>query len=108
MARSFIQEPNTAPAAPQSCFHGSCGNSLPGALLDQRLEAVDEFLLVGGGELRVFDVRVILLVLEAVDDHFKRLVILVLALLDAHDDVAVHLDEAAVAIPGEALVLAWP
>ena len=78
---------------------------LAGALLDQRLETGDEFLLVGGGELRVFDVRVILLVLEAVDDHFKRLVILVLALLDAHDDVAIHLDEAAVAIPGEALVL---
>ena len=43
--------------------------------------------------------------LEAVDDDFERLVIFVRALLHAHDDVAIHLDEAAVAVPGEALVL---
>ncbi len=37
---------------------------LAGALFDQRLEPGDEFLLVGSGELGVFDVRVILLMLE--------------------------------------------
>ncbi len=29
MARLFIQEPNTAPMAPQSCSCGSCGKGLP-------------------------------------------------------------------------------
>ena len=53
----------------------------------------------------VHDVLVILLVLEVVDDGFERLVIFAFALLHAEDDVAIHLDEAAVAIPGEALVL---
>jgi len=75
------------------------------AFLDERLEARHEFLLVIGGELGVLDVRVIFLVLVAVDDRFKRLVILVFALLHAQDDVAIHLDEAAVAIPREAGVL---
>ena len=47
----------------------------------------------------------ILLVLELVDDDFERLVVFAFALLHAEDDVAIHLDEAAVAVPGEALVL---
>ena len=29
MARAFIQEPNTAPMAPQSCSCGSCGKGRP-------------------------------------------------------------------------------
>ena len=78
---------------------------LAGAFLDQGLEAHDEFLLVIGGELGVFDVRVILLVLEGVNDGFERFVIFAFALLHAEDDVAVHLDEAAVAIPREAGIL---
>ncbi len=41
---------------------------LAGALLDQRLEALDEFLLIVGGQLGVLDVLVISLVLELVDD----------------------------------------
>ena len=44
--------------------------------------------------------------LELLDHDLKRLVMLAGALLHAHDDVAVHLDEAAVAIVGEALVAA--
>jgi hypothetical protein len=42
--------------------------------------------------------------LKLVDDGLERLVILAFALLHAEHDVAVHLDEAAVAVPGEALV----
>ena len=39
------------------------------------------------------------------DGRFKRVVVFALALLHSHDHVAVHLDETAVAIPGEALVV---
>ena len=40
--------------------------------------------------------------LQLFDDHFERLVILIGTLLHAEDDVAVHLDEAAIAVPREA------
>ena len=73
-----------------------------GTFLDEGLEALDELLLVGGGERGVFDVAVVLLVLEFFDDRLERLVVFAFALLHAEDDVAVHLDEAAVAIPSEA------
>ena len=59
-----------------SCFHGSLGKFLAGALLDQRLEPRDQFLQVGHGQLGVLDVRLILFVLVAVDDRFKRFVVL--------------------------------
>jgi hypothetical protein len=81
------------------------GNTWPGALLDEGLEALDELLLVVGRQLGVLDVVVVLLVLEGLDHGLERLVVLALLLLHAEDDVAVHLDEAAVAVPGEALVL---
>ena len=74
-------------------------------LLDQGLETRDEFLLVGGGQLRVFNIRVILLMLESVDDDFKRLMVLVPGLLHSHDDIAIHLHETTIAVPGEAFVL---
>ena len=45
-------------------------------------------------------------VLEFVNDDFKRFMIFAGALLHAHDHVAVHLDEPAVAIPGETLIVA--
>ena len=75
---------------------------LADALLHQRLEAAHELLQVFDRELRVLDVLVIPLVLQLLDDHLERLVVLVGALLHAEDDVAVHLDEAAVAVPREA------
>jgi hypothetical protein len=65
----------------------------------------DEFLLVLGGELRSPRCPVVFLVLEALDDGLERLVVFAFALLHAEHDVAIHLDEAAVAVPGEALVL---
>jgi hypothetical protein len=48
---------------------------------------------------------VVLLVLEFFDDGLERLMVLAFALLHAEHDVAVHLDEAAVAVPGEAGVV---
>ena len=43
--------------------------------------------------------------LEGFDFDFERLVVLTLCLLHSEHDIAIHLDEAAVAIPREALVL---
>ena len=43
---------------------------------------------------------------QGFDDRFKRLVVFAGFFLHAHDHVAVHLDEAAVAIPGEAGIVA--
>ena len=78
---------------------------LAGALLDERLEADDELLEILDRELGVLDVLVVALVLELLDDHLERLVILVRPLLHAEHDVAVHLHEAAVAVPREARVV---
>src|SRR5690606_20556070 len=44
---------------------GAVREALAGALLDERLEALDEFLLVVGGQVAVDDVLVVLLMLEA-------------------------------------------
>ena len=41
---------------------------------------------------------------EFFDDDFEGLVVLALALLHTEYDIAVHLDEAAVTVPCEALV----
>ena len=83
---------------------GRVGELLADALLDQRLEADDQLLQIVDGQLRVLDVLVIALVLQAVDHRLERLVILVRPLLHAEHDVAVHLHEAAVAVPREARV----
>jgi hypothetical protein len=37
MARLFIQEPNTAPMAPQSCSCGSCGKGFPSSFSTRAL-----------------------------------------------------------------------
>ena len=42
--------------------------------------------------------------LELVNHRFEWLVIFFRLLLNAHDNVAVHLNESAVTIPGEALI----
>ena len=78
---------------------------LAGALFDEGLEAFDEFLLVGRGEVGVDDVALVHLMFEILDDDFEGLVVLTFALLHAEHDIAVHLHEAAVAVPCEALVL---
>ena len=80
------------------------GEAFAGAFFDECLEAFDQFFLVVGGEVAIDDVLAIDFVFEAFDDDFERLVIFAFAFLDTEDDVAVHLDEAAVAIPSEAFV----
>ena len=45
------------------------------------------------------------LVLEVLDHRLEGIVIFAVAFLHAHDHVAIHLDETAVAIPREALVV---
>ena len=66
---------------------------------------LDQFLLVVGSQIAVDDVLFVLLVFELFDHNFKRLMIFAFALLHAQNDVAVHLDKAAVAVPRESLVL---
>ncbi len=79
--------------------------ALASALFDEGLEALHQLLLVGGGEVAVHDVLAIDLMFVAFDDGFKRLVVFALALLHAEHHVAIHLHKAAVAVPGEALVV---
>ncbi len=75
---------------------------LAGTLADEGLETGDELLDVLDGELHVGEVVIaVALVLEVLDHAFERLVLFTGALLDSHDDVAVHLEEAAVAVPGK-------
>ena len=88
--------------APWSWSNGSFGKFLAGAVFDQRLEPLDQFLQVGFGEFGVFFDAA--LVLEAVHHFIERFVFVFVTLLHAHHDVAVHLHEAAVGIPGEAAV----
>ena len=89
--------------APQSCARGSSGNGRAGALQDGRLEDADELLEVVGGQLRVDpDAAVLLHLLEGRLEEVRLVLVLRLA---AHDDVAVHGHEAAVAVVGEARVL---
>ena len=90
--------------SPFELVPGIRGEALPGAFLHERLEPLDDLLLVLGGEVAVHDVGMVFVVLEFVDDGFERLVVFALALLDPHDHVAIHLDEPAVAIPREALI----
>ena len=78
---------------------------MPVRSLDELLEANHKFLEVVGRQFRIVDIGVIALVLQVVDHDFERLVIFVGALLHAHHDVAVHLDEAPVTIPGESFIL---
>jgi hypothetical protein len=95
IARWFIQESKTAPTAPQSCSRGSCGNGLPVRFSTSFLYSDDRPPVVclevgvhGNAEILFLDLQ--------------RLLEIVVT--DVEHDVGVHLDEAAVAIVGEALV----
>ena len=73
--------------------------TLAGALLDEVLERLHELLEVGHAQFAVqLDLGV---VLDLLDDDLKGFVVLAGTLLHAHDDIAVHLEEAAVAVVGE-------
>ena len=77
-----------------------------GPLFHQLLETLHQFLVIGCVELRIFEiVAAVLLVFVMLDHGLERIVIFALALLHAHDDVAVHLDETAVTIPRKTLVI---
>ena len=71
----------------------------------QRAEALHELAVVLGRQLRVRHIGAVALRLEAVNLLLEGLQILAGRLLYPHDDVAVHLHEAAVAVPGEARVV---
>ena len=61
--------------------------------------------MVVGGQVAIDDVFVIFFVFEAFDDDFKGLMVFTFGLLHTENDVAIHLDEAAVAVPCETLIL---
>ena len=84
-------------------FPGAFREFMAGAFQHQRLEAGDQFLQVIRGELGVFHVRVaVAFFLDGGDGGFKGFVVFIRVLLHAQHHVAVHLDEAAVAVPCEA------
>ena len=77
---------------------------LPGAFLYERFEPADELFQVLGRKPGVLKLVIaVAFVLEGANDRFKRLVIFARQFLDAEHDVPVHLDEAAVTVPGETL-----
>ncbi len=64
---------------------------LAGAILDQLLESLDQFLQVLFGQIDIFfDAD---FVLEMVHDFIDRFVFVFMALLHTHDHVAVHLQK---------------
>ena len=86
---------------------GIIGESFPGALFDQGLEAFDHLLQRLGIQRGVADVGIVRekFGFEFFNDRFERLVLLARTLLHTHDDVAIHLDETAVAVVGETLIV---
>ncbi len=80
------------------------GELLADALFHERLETAHEFLEVVHRQRGVFDVLVMTFALQRLDHRFKRLVVFGRQLLHAQNDIAVHLHEAAVAVPRETRV----
>ena len=89
-------------------FPGILGKILAGAFEDQLAETIGEGAEGRGIQLGVGNVRILgeELFFEFLDDDFERLMILARAFLHSHDDVPVHLEEAPIAVIGEAFVLA--
>ena len=85
---------------------GVVGEGLAGALLDQRLEAFDQFLERFGIERGVADMGVLReeLRFEFLDDRLERIILLTGAFLHTHHNVSIHLDETAVAVVGKTVV----
>ena len=82
--------------APQSCSCGSCGKGLPSSLLDHGLvRLATSFSQILGGQLGVE-------IDAAVAPSGRSSISSKWCVVDAEHDVAVHLDEAAVAVVGEA------
>ena len=87
-------------------FPGAFREFMAGAFQHQGLEAGDKFLQVIGGELGVFHVLAAeAFFLDGGDGGFKGFVVFIRGFLHTQHHVAVHLHEAAVAVPGEAGVV---
>jgi hypothetical protein len=86
---------NTAPIAPQSCSLRILRERLHRLFFDDRLVALDQLAPVIGGDVGVELIRRASL---NSPEHPRNLVV------DAHDHIGIHLDEAAVAVIGKALV----
>ena len=97
IARSPIQLLNTASIASSSCLNGSCGKSSPTCLLVDLLVALDDFLQAVGVEIGV-ELR------RRWSFFTARQLVLEVVVVDAHDGVAEHVDQPAIAVVGEALV----
>ena len=83
-------------------FPGAFREFMAGAFQHQGLEAGDKFLQVIGGELGVFHVLAAeAFFLDGGDGGFKGFVVFIRGFLHTQHHVAVHLHEAAVAVPGE-------
>ena len=76
------------------------------ALLHELFEANNQLFEVVGIQGGVFQIVVLVpLVFEQANHRFERLVIFVSAFLYTENDVAIHLNEPAVTIPRESLIL---
>ncbi len=101
MVRSFAQLSNTAQMPPHSCSQASSGKSLPVVFLNGRFEELDEVLKVFYLELGVEFVAFFLF--NLVHDGLEGVDVGFLGRFHAENHVAVHLYEAAVAVPCEAV-----
>ena len=99
MARGVIQELKTAPTAPQSWACTSSGKGIAGLGLDDLLVAADQVGQIIRGQLIVELVAVIALdLIELVLEQ---------VMVDAKHHVSIHLDEATIAVAGEAGIAAF-
>ena len=102
MARSFIHEPKTAPMAPHICSSASSGKSLPVRSLTAFLKRLTSSLRSSTFS-SVSSLTPLACLSSSMMCSNGSISVLVLR-LEAEDDVAVHLHEAAIAVPGEAFV----
>ena len=92
---------HSADRAP-NLFHRIGREVFPGASLDEQLELGDQLFESRDGESRILgDSFFLTLVFES---HFKRVAFGLVLRLQLEHDIAVHLDEAAIAVPSRTLV----
>jgi hypothetical protein len=77
-----------------------------GPLINQSFEPLHEFFQIGDGQSHIGEVVLaVALILQTLDYRLEGLVVLARPFLDAHHDVAVHLKESPVRIPGKTCVV---
>ena len=80
---------------------------LTGTTLDEFLKFADQHLEVISGEIGVLGVSIAeQFFLHLLDQQLERLLVLGWQFLHAHDNIAVHLNEATVAVPSESRIAA--